>query len=103
MQDNDDVRSKLKSNAEKQGLDRKLESTDKKTLIQAIQLVFLLSIKKLRKLRIKYLMLVEQLLIILLIKKVKMFENKLPDVSRLVSNTAFNRKITEIEKKFLLC
>ena len=30
MQDNNDVRSKLKYNAEKQGLDRKLESTDKK-------------------------------------------------------------------------
>ena len=91
MQDNDDVCSKLKYNETNKVQTEKQKVLIKKPLIQVI------------KLRIKYLMLVEQLPIILLIQKMKMFENKLPDVSRLVNNTVFNTKITEIEKKFLLC
>lgn len=91
MQDNNDVCSKLKYNETNKVQTEKQKVLIKKTLIQVI------------KLRIKYLMLVEQLPIILLIQKMKMFENKLPDVSRLVNNTVFNTKITEIEKKFLLC
>ena len=39
---------------------------------------------------------------LLLIKKTGKFQNKISDVSALVPNNAFNTKIGEVEKKFLV-
>ena len=62
------------------------------------QLRTLLLIKKMRSWETQILMLSDQLLILHLIQKSERLK-KIPDVIILVTNTAFNTKIREAEKK----